>query len=204
MVFFVVFVACIAGAAIAGWIALIAQALSSGGDREPYFASELDFHAPPYDDDVVILNSDVTFFDSTGDRFTSPRGMESDGASIWSLLPWPVIGLLARWVLRGTPLTGPFRQAAIVHDGIYARAVERAVWRALIAARRAVGDRVIFEAARCRQYRLPGGRIVRRRPAELWRAFLVMALLRIAGVKAWMDDSSKAQLSLNALNRKCL
>ncbi len=181
------------------WIALIVESLAGTGPFEPYFATELDFHCPPENDDEVILDSRFTFVDSNGEEHTSPAGMWSDGASVGQLMPWPIIGWLARWAIGGTPLTGPFRPAAVPHDGIYATAKESSFWRALISLRRAVGDRVIYEAARCRRYILKDGRRIERKPASWLRAFVVMAILRIAGFKAWMDDSSKAQRSIAKL-----
>src|SRR6185436_282268 len=106
-----------------------------------------------------------------------------DGASVGSLLPWPIIGWLARWAIGGTPLTGPFRPAAVSHDGIYARAADASAWRALISLRRAVGDRIIYEAARCKRYVLKNGKVIQRKPAPWIKAFVVMALLRLAGFK---------------------
>lgn len=189
-------------AIVTAWAALIVQSLAGGGDLEPYFATILDDHAKPDDDDVIVLDAPFIFVDSNGERHEAERGMESDGASVGFLLPWPIVGWLTRIALRGTQFTGPFKPAAIAHDGIYARAKDSKWFRALISMQRAVGDRVIFEAARCELYRLPDGRTFTRKPAQWWRAFVVCALLRVAGFKAWMDDSSKAQRSLAALTSR--
>lgn len=181
------------------WAALIIQSLASAGKLEPYFASEIIGHFPPENDDYFILDEDFIFVDSNGKRWIARKGMQSDGASVGSLLGIPVIGMLVIWAIRGTPLTGPLRPAAFAHDGIYARAMDESFWWALVSSLRAAGDRVIFEAARCRSYRI--GRFIRSRvPMATLRAFVVMALLRVAGWKAWIDDSRAAR-SLKEIDR---
>ncbi|HSY50382.1 MAG TPA: hypothetical protein VLC46_16340 [Thermoanaerobaculia bacterium] len=187
------------GLLLAGWAALVIQSLVSGGTKSTYLASELRMHFPPEDDNLIILDDDFTFVDSTGQRWTAPKGLESDGASVGGLLGLPFIGWLVERVIEGSPLTGPLRVGAIPHDAIYAGATESSIWRALIAPARAEADRVIFEAARCKVYNLPEGSRERHRPLPTWKAFIVMALLRLAGCVAWMDDCSKAQKSLERL-----
>lgn len=175
-------------ALLAGWAALIVQSLVGRGDLEPYFTAELDWHCPPENDEVMILDATFGFVDSRGDLYEVEKGMETDGASIGSVLPYLLVGWLARWALGGTPFTGPFRPAAVVHDGPYRRAQDRRLWRALISAKRATADRLIQEAATCRRYVI-GGREIARQPAPLWRATIVMAVLRLAGAFAWRDNA---------------
>jgi hypothetical protein len=69
---------------LTAWAALIVQSLAGGGDQEPYFASELDFHCPPDDDNVVILDADFVFIDSNGVETRSRKDLRSDGASVGS------------------------------------------------------------------------------------------------------------------------
>jgi hypothetical protein len=177
---------------LTAWTALIVQSVAGGGSQEPYFATGLNFSCPPDDDDMVILDADFVFVDSNGVRWTAPKGMRSDGASVGFLLRIPVIGTLVCRLIKGTPLTGPLRPAGIAHDGIYARANESRFWRALIASQRADADRVIYEAATCSMYRQADA-VIPRKPLASWRAFAVMAILRIAGFKAWIDDSVAAR-----------
>lgn len=183
----------IAGTALlTGWAALIIQSLAGAGGLEPFFASELRLHCPPEDDDIVILDAFFGFVDSNGRLHAAPAGMHSDGASVGRAMRWLLIGWLIRILIKGGPLEGPLRPAAIPHDALYAAAKERTFWRALIAPARAIADRVIFEAACCGVYRI-GGALIRRRPLSTWRAFAVMAILRLLGEFAWMEDSLAAQ-----------
>lgn len=185
---------------IAGvWLALIVQSLAGIGNHLPHFRGVLLWHCPPEDDDVMVTDRQFGYADSRGTEHDVPCGLRSDGASVGSLLPWPFIGLLVRWALGGTPFTGPFRPAAVVHDALYARAEESSFWRALLSPARAEADRVIFEAARCRFVVAEPGKTVDRKPASLVRAFIVLAMLRLAGWKAWIDDSVAAR-SLAAIN----
>jgi len=177
---------------LTAWLALLVQSLSGAGMRATYFAAELHLVAPPDNDNAVVVTSEFPFVDSNGIRHVAPAGMESDGASVGALLGWPVLGLLVIRLIGGTPLTGPLRPGAIVHDALYARARDTSLWRALISPERALADRVLYEAARCQTYKL--GRWERYRdPLPRWRAIVVLAVLRIAGEKAWIDDSRAAR-----------
>ena len=178
----------VAAAITAAWSALITQSLSSGGSRIPYFTSEICCHFPPDNDDYIILDADFGFVDSNGDTTTAHKGLESDGASVGSLLWIPIIGSMVVQLIKGTPLTGPLRPGAIPHDELYARAEDTSLWKALVSPARAHADRIIFEASRCQTYKL-GAFEKHRIPLAAWRAFIVMALLRVFGAKAWIDDS---------------
>ncbi len=191
----------IAGTLIAGWFALIVQSLGSTGSQQTFFASECDLRREPDDDYLFVLLSNFTFYDSNGVKWTAPRSMQTDGASVGAAMTWPLVGLLIRWLIAGDPLTGPLAPAAVPHDYIYAGASDGSWWRALISMRRAVGDRVIFEAARCTRYVIKGKTILRKTPLQTWRAFLVMAILRILGAKAYLDDSRASQ-SLERMKKK--
>jgi hypothetical protein len=184
---------------LTAWAALIVQSLAGGGDQEPFFASQLDFHCPIDDDYIVILDDYFTFVDSNGVRHIAAKGMHSDGASVGFLLCIPIIGTIVARLIKGTPLTGPLRPAGIAHDGLYARARESKFWPALISGDRAIADRVIYEAATCAISK-DGAKVLTRRPLAKWRAFIVMAILRIGGFKAWIDDSVAAR-SLRSENR---
>lgn len=192
-------IAIILSAGLTAWAALIVESLASGGSSQPYFAGLLEFRGIPQDDDLITVTAPFPFVDSTGKRHVTPAEMDSDGASVGQLMWIPLIGWLTRLVLGGGPLEGVFRPAAIPHDGLYAQASDSSWFRALISLKRAEADRVIYEAAMTREYRLPNGKVITRRPAHWWQAFAVMALLRVAGGKAWMDDFSKAQLSLKRI-----
>jgi hypothetical protein len=192
------------------WAALVVQAMATRGDRQPYFAGILETHCPPDNDDDVVVDAPFPFIDSHGYAWVAPKGMESDGASVGALLRIPVVGVLVVWLIKGTSLTGPLRPASVSHDLIYGSATESSFWKALISPRRAIADRVIYEGATCGEYLLPTKTenagvmrdallTVKRQPLAPWRAFVVMALLRATGAKAWMDDSSRAQRSLLAL-----
>lgn len=54
---------------------------------------------------MVLLN-DFSFVDSRSVRWTAPRGAQIDGASI----PKPF------WSIIGTPFTGKYRDASVIHD----------------------------------------------------------------------------------------
>jgi hypothetical protein len=54
----------------------------------------------------MLLLSDVAFVDAEGDRWPVPAGERTDGASIPALL----------WSFAGTPFTGKYRRAAVIHD----------------------------------------------------------------------------------------
>lgn len=181
------------GALAMGWFALIVQSLSSAGKKEPYFASSLDFANVPDNESDVQLTADFVFVDSNGVEWIAPKGMESDGASVGSLLRWPFLSDLVTRLIQGGPLEGPLRSPAITHDGIYARATDETFWPALISAQRALADRVIYEAAQTKFYRLTTGKTYARRPLAKWRAFVVIAMLRIAGFKAWIADSRASE-----------
>jgi hypothetical protein len=181
------------GSTVMGWAALIVQSLAGIGNHPTWFDGTIQAHCPPDNDEVMILDRTFGYVDSTGAARFAPASLATDGASVGSLLPIPLIGLLVRWAIGGTPFTGPFRPAAIMHDAEYARATESSFWRALLSQRRADADRVIFEAARCTHVAMAPGKIVDRKPAGLVRAFIVLAILRIAGFKAWMDDSVAAR-----------
>ena len=55
----------------------------------------------------VVL--DFTFTDATGRVWIAPQGLISDGASIPRLF----------WTAVGSPFTGQYRRAAILHDSAY-------------------------------------------------------------------------------------
>lgn len=182
-------------AVLTAWVALVVESLAGSGKLQPYFASELRCAFPPGDDDEIILTDDFDAYDSTGRLIRSRIGLESDGASVGALLRIPIIGTLVVWIIKGTPLTGPLRPAAIPHDELYGEAPDASFFRALISLERARADRIIYELAQCGVYKL-NGRMVRRRALSAWRAFIVMALLRVGGVGAWMSDATKAARSI--------
>lgn len=189
------------------WAALIVESLATGGTSETYFDGDLDW-TPDLSDEsecTFILKAVFGFVDSNGEHHDAPIGMVTDGASVGSLFRWPVIGWLTYLVTRSFPTTGKLQKPSVPHDLIYGSAVDRSFWRALISMRRAVGDRVIYEAAMCPRIRVTRNGVsyfVHREPLAKWRAFVVMALLRVAGVGAWMSDASKAQQSLRQLVRQ--
>ena len=162
---------------------------------DPHFEGLLSTHAPADDDYVLVLDADLAFVDSAGNRVIAHRGLETDGASVRALMNIPVIGILTRIVLRGDPFSGPFRWAAVIHDDGYARATDTSWWAALWSGDRATADRRIREGAMAK-YALIAGIKVRRTPAQPWRAWTVWALLRIFGATAWLDDS-RASRSLS-------
>lgn len=84
----------------------------------------------PSGDRQMQLIDDFWFEDRAGHRWTAPAGTIIDGASI----PQPL------WATVGSPYTGSYRRASIVHD----RACEEA---ADFPARRAA-DRMFYEACR--------------------------------------------------------
>lgn len=170
--------------------------------RPPYFIGPLRYESPPDNNRTKVLFAPLVFVDSKGERITSPASMETDGASVGSLLCIPILGLLTRFALDGDQFTGPFEWPAITHDGEYGRAQETSAWKALISPARRDADRRIYEGARTRVVVMPGGRRVERHPAPWWRAAIVHALLRVAGWKAWMDDASKAQRSLARIGHR--
>ncbi len=167
--------------------------------RAPYFVGELAWKCEPEDDYTMILDESLGFYDSRGDYAEAPAGMRTDGASVKALLELPVIGWLARKILRGDQFTGPFRWPAVIHDGEYGRAKESRCWPALVSRARADADRRIREGALARYVaiRKVSGtcqcdicvEVHERAPAQPWRAWAVWALLRVAGFKVWMDDS---------------
>lgn len=67
--------------------------------------------------ELIQLIGDFAYTDSKGLEWKVPAGEISDGASI----PWPL------WTLVGGPYSGPYRQAAVVHD-YYCRIRDRP-WR---------------------------------------------------------------------------
>lgn len=60
-------------------------------------------------DTCMKLDSDILFSDSFGDEWIAPAGLIFDGASIPRLF-WPIIG---------SPFTGDYRRAAVLHDAAY-------------------------------------------------------------------------------------
>jgi len=168
----------------------------------PYFIGPLRFECPPDNDSVMTLVAPLVFVDSVGEQIEAPAGLETDGTSVGALLGIPIIGWLVRLALGGDQFTGPFRWPAVVHDAEYARASEYTVGRAIFSTARAAADRRMFEGARSRHAVLPGGRVIIRDHAAWWRAAIVHAMLRLAGWKAWMDDCSRAQRSLENLERE--
>jgi hypothetical protein len=77
----------------------------------------------------VMVVETFAYVDPDGHRWTVPYGTISDGATIPQLL----------WSDVGSPLTGKYRAAAILHDFLY---------RAQ-AASKDVADRVLMDAMRC-------------------------------------------------------
>jgi hypothetical protein len=77
----------------------------------------------------MVLVEDFAFRDSAGKLWEVPTGSGVNGASIPSVL----------WSLLGSPFTGPYRRAAVIHDhfcGIKTepwRAVHRMFYNAMIA-----------------------------------------------------------------------
>lgn len=76
------------------------------------------------------LIDDFWFDDRSGRRWTAPKGLVTDGASIPQAL----------WTLVGSPFTGDYRRAALVHD--------QACKLAASAAERRSADRMFYEACR--------------------------------------------------------
>lgn len=82
-------------------------------------------------DRTMTLLEDFWFRDSQGAVWAAPRGSDVDGASI----PKPL------WALVGSPYTGDYRRASIVHDiACVAAGHDQAARR--------VADRMFFEACR--------------------------------------------------------
>jgi hypothetical protein len=158
----------------------------------PYFIGILDWHCPPDDDDVMILDASLALVDSRGNRHEAPAGLETDGASVGSLLFLPVIGWLVQLVLRGNQFTGPIRPAAVVHDGLYALAEESTPWAAFRSPAREIADRALFDGMRAR-YVVDGEKVIERKPAPWFSAAMVHFLLRVAGWAAWIADSRAAR-----------
>jgi hypothetical protein len=158
----------------------------------PYFIGILDWHCPPENDDVMILDAPLALIDSSGKRHEAPAGLETDGASVGSLLFLPVIGWLVQLVLRGNQFTGPIRPSAVIHDANYARATETTAWAAFVSPARAVADMALFDGMRAR-YVVVGEKVIDRKPASWFSAAVVHLLLRVAGWKAWIDDSRAAR-----------
>jgi hypothetical protein len=158
----------------------------------PYFIGILDWHCPPDDDDVMILDASLVLIDSRGNRHEAPKGLETDGASVGALLGLPVIGWLTQLVLRGNQFTGPIRPAAVVHDANYARATETTFWAAFVSPQRAIADMALFDGMRAR-YVVDGEKVIERKPASWFSAAMVHFLLRVAGWAAWIEDSRAAR-----------
>lgn len=97
----------------------------------------------------MSLLNDVTYVDPGGTKWTAPKGYATDGATI----P-PVF-----WSFVGGPFSGPYRDAAIIHDW-YVETMERTsedTHRVFYYASRAVGL-CEFEAKRLYLAVLVGGR----------------------------------------------
>lgn len=58
------------------------------------------------EDRLIRVLEPLTYVDPEGVRYTVPKGFLSDGASIPPTL----------WIFVGSPLTGDYRRAAVVHD----------------------------------------------------------------------------------------
>jgi hypothetical protein len=58
------------------------------------------------DAETVTLLSDLSFVDPDGLSWISPKGLVTDGASIPRAL----------WSIVGSPFTGNYRRAAVIHD----------------------------------------------------------------------------------------
>jgi len=73
-------------------------------------ALEVRFESLPTGDghtvELVQLIEEFGYTDSNGVEWNVPAGEISDGASI----PWPL------WAIVGGPYSGPYRQAAVIHD----------------------------------------------------------------------------------------
>lgn len=161
----------------------------------PCFIGQLSWRCPPDDDAVMVLTTPLTFVDPRGRWWRAPRGLVSDGVSVGQLLRIPVLGWLVARTIGGTPFTGPFRWAAVLHDAAYGSATAMSLWQAFRSPERAAADRLMREAAQCATV---CGR-PDRHAAPAWRAWVVWAALRIGGAKAWKDDGSEAQRSLARL-----
>jgi len=97
----------------------------SGDPRTLWIASPLD------DDRKMELIDEFWFDDRSGHRWTTPAGYRVDGASIPRAL----------WTLIGSPYTGQYRRASIVHD----KACDDAVGHP---DQRRAADRMFYEACR--------------------------------------------------------
>lgn len=69
------------------------------------FVGEFDGRFNP-DGRTVTLLSELSFIDPDGLKWTAPKGIVLDGASI----PWPL------WSIVGSPYTGNYRRASVIHD----------------------------------------------------------------------------------------
>lgn len=97
----------------------------------------------------MLLLKDVTYIDPSGTSWTSPQGYKTDGASIPQVF----------WSFVGGPFSGPYRDAAIIHDW-YMETMERTsedTHRVFYYANRASGL-TEFEAKRLYLAVLVGGR----------------------------------------------
>lgn len=174
------------------WYWLIRQSMICG-DRPTRFEGLPLTEDAPDDPNIVILRRNLIFVDSFGLPWLAPEGLRSDGASVQAILKWlPLTGFLTMRVIKGTPLQGPLKPAALIHDAKYAEAKDATFFAALVSRERADADRLIYEAAQCGRFLVDGKMIIRPALAK-WRAFIVLAILRIAGFKAWRDDSVAAQ-----------
>ena len=86
---------------------------------------------PRNNDRKMGLIEEFWFLDRAGERWTAEAGYEIDGATIPRAL----------WTLVGSPYTGQYRRASVVHD----KACDEAVGNP---ARRRAADRMFYEACR--------------------------------------------------------
>jgi Protein of unknown function (DUF1353) len=93
------------------------SAVAFGQEAFGHFVGEFDGHFNPGGRTVTLLR-ELSFIDPDGLTWTAPNGLVVDGASI----PRPL------WSIVGSPYTGNYRRASVIHDS-YCHTKERS-WRA--------------------------------------------------------------------------
>jgi hypothetical protein len=93
---------------LGGQAILAASALCSRSLAQEYFGKFIGEFEARFNPDgrTVTLLSDLAFIDPDDLRWTAPKGIVVDGASI----PWPL------WSIVGSPYTGGYRRASVIHD----------------------------------------------------------------------------------------
>jgi hypothetical protein len=93
---------------LGGQAMLAAGALGGSSSAQEYFGKFIGEFEARFNPDgrTVTLLSELAFIDPDGRRWTAPKGIVVDGASIPRLL----------WTIVGSPYTGGYRRASVIHD----------------------------------------------------------------------------------------